>query len=93
MCLDSLSEFIQAAFYPGTIYLLSRLVVCDSNFNSIIDFLQAGTLKRLVFVTNMYNLPSTKTYQCSWQELALRSCILYGGFIVSNAFGSVRFEI
>jgi len=43
--------FPEAAFYPGTIYLLSRWY--------------------------------TK------KELALRSCILYGGFIISNAFGSL----
>jgi hypothetical protein len=47
--LDDLSEIMQAAFYPGTIYLLSRLVVYDSCINSDIDFLQAGTQKRLIF--------------------------------------------
>ena len=49
--LDGLSETMQAAFYPGTMYLLSRLVFYDSYFNKVIDFLQAGTQKKLVFNT------------------------------------------
>ena len=37
-CVYGLSEIIQAAFYPGTMYLLSRLVVSKLNVIVLLTF-------------------------------------------------------
>ena len=89
---DGLSKNIQAAFYPGTIYLLSRLVIYKL-YAIVVLLTKIFKLVHKKGTSNTIYHPVKLTCRCSWQELALRSCILYGGFIISNAFGSVRFKV
>ena len=61
---------IQAAFYPGAIYLLSRWYT-----------------RKVWAVFHFWNIPLI--HDPGLQELAFRSAFLYGGLLISNAFGSV----